>query len=286
MDTIIVHLLRAAQMHAFPPWLEIRADSDSQDVAVELQLWGHHGRVLTVIPQSLYMCIPQFWESPTGFQHYIYCRDNGLIPEDCHCHSTARSLDELGHMRHLHQLGFYRAVFIAQDDIGFGFSVVHFVNNQPELEQPAETLRPCTPWPTRQTQRCHQPFFDLKSMAQSSCDQRLKLDLTPLDLGIFFHGQTSELCTVIDDIDLPEVTQRALADCEKLSKWDRLLIYTDGSSQGSMRRKPNAWVDECGTPDTWAFVVLAEEYLPDGNSKTQLVGWMTQPVLYDQQAQH
>ena len=39
--------------------------------------------------------------------------------------------------------------------------------------------------------------------------------------------------------------------------------------------------DEQGYPDSWAFVVLAEQYLEEGGSNVQFLGWQAQPVRYD-----
>ena len=66
----------------------------------------------------------------------------------------------------------------------------------------------------------------------------------------------------------------------------RLLIYCDGSSLPEHRRRPPLRVDEEGHGDTWAFIVLAEQYIDDEASHINFLGWSSQPVLYDESSSH
>ena len=45
-------------------------------------------------------------------------------------------------------------------------------------------------------------------------------------------------------------------------------------------------VESEGHGDTWAFVVLGEQYLDSCSSKINVLGWTAQPVLYDPEAPH
>ena len=57
-----------------------------------------------------------------------------------------------------------------------------------------------------------------------------------------------------------------------LDSFDRLIIYTDGGSKSSNRRKAPLWVQDLDTPD-WAFVVLGEKYAnQNATSKITFLG--------------
>ena len=68
-----------------------------------------------------------------------------------------------------------------------------------------------------------------------------------------------------------------------LDYYDRLLIFTDGSSKPSMRMLEAQHADEKGHPDTWAFIVIAERYTDSKASEIVILGWTTHPVRYDEQ---
>ena len=54
----------------------------------------------------------------------------------------------------------------------------------------------------------------------------------------------------------------------------------------SLRRCPPRRAEERGKGDTWAFLVLAEEYTHAEHPKVSFVGWSAQPVLFDDQTAH
>ena len=82
----------------------------------------------------------------------------------------------------------------------------------------------------------------------------------------FLASARNVLCPRHDHLDLPEITRTALnahphvnIDDIVWALFDRLLIYTDGSSQGHLRRKPPLWVEEFADTDAWAFRMLFQE---------------------------
>ena len=88
--------------------------------------------------------------------------------------------------------------------------------------------------------------------------------------------------------ELPELVQQALQTCRDISQIDRYVIYTDGSSHAHNKRsRPDTGEDPNEKVDTWAFIVLAEQY-PGHHSPggLQFVGWMAHPVLYGEQQPH
>ena len=68
-----------------------------------------------------------------------------------------------------------------------------------------------------------------------------------------------------------------------LDDYDRIIVYTDGSSKAKDRHGPPIWNDERGHGDSWAFVVVGET-LTDEEHKVEVLGWTTQPVIYDHQS--
>ena len=72
-----------------------------------------------------------------------------------------------------------------------------------------------------------------------------------------------------------------------LESFDRLVIYTDGSSKAHNRRKPPLWIQEFDVPDAWAYLVLGERYRADATlPEITLIGWHAQCVTYEEQLSH
>ena len=85
--------------------------------------------------------------------------------------------------------------------------------------------------------------------------------------------------------DLPSFVSLALQSNHEqdldLCQFDRLLIYTDGSSKPMGRRMPPLQADEYGLQDTWAFLVLGETYETENSGpRITPIGWTAQPVSY------
>eukprot|EP00435_Cladocopium_sp_Y103_P009245 s1408_g2.t1 len=65
-------------------------------------------------------------------------------------------------------------------------------------------------------------------------------------------------------------------------QFDRLIIYTDGSSKAHERRQPPLKVADQGIPDAWAYVVLGEQYATSSHQGSiTFLGWQTQQVMYE-----
>eukprot|EP00435_Cladocopium_sp_Y103_P026265 s2233_g6.t1 len=90
----------------------------------------------------------------------------------------------------------------------------------------------------------------------------------------------------VHGIVVPEVSVSSVDSLVELQTYDRLVIYVDGSSQPSQKHKPPLWIDLQGIPDAWAFLVLGEQYQPDGSSLFCLVGWQSQQVRYQHTSPH
>eukprot|EP00435_Cladocopium_sp_Y103_P026551 s1844_g6.t1 len=105
-----------------------------------------------------------------------------------------------------------------------------------------------------------------------------------LDLGItleeiqqFFTASSGTICHSVDGLQLPEVTLTALHDLSHHTTFDRLIIYTDGSSQSHHRHIAPELNEEIDVPDAWSFVILGETYTDDGHELT-FIGWCSHQV--------
>eukprot|EP00435_Cladocopium_sp_Y103_P073809 s386_g45.t1 len=98
------------------------------------------------------------------------------------------------------------------------------------------------------------------------------------------------LCPWFRHLDLPDFVRSGIDACVQeegviydVNSFDRLVVYTDGSSKPSHRRQPPLRVAEQGTPDAWAYVVLGEIY-PTAHSPGSLtfLGWQAQQIMYEE----
>jgi ribonuclease HI len=99
------------------------------------------------------------------------------------------------------------------------------------------------------------------------------------------------LCTDFSPLDLPEEMLhhlhsyhiRPVTDSSDLARYNRILIFTDGSSLPAMRRMIPQRADDLGHPDTWAFVIVGEilPTTPQEEAQLEVLGWTAQPVRYD-----
>ena len=122
----------------------------------------------------------------------------------------------------------------------------------------------------------------------------LALGLTLEELRGFFNSGNNVLCPWHDHLDLPDFVRECLPrdtppvrpDLD-FSSFDRLLIYTDGSSKASNRRKPPLWVQDYDIPDAWSFVVVGERY-GDGDSAAErvFIGWHALSITYEHELSH
>ena len=100
-------------------------------------------------------------------------------------------------------------------------------------------------------------------------------------LDALFESAPGSLCTQLDGLQLPECSLTAIASLKDHQTFDRLVIYTDGSSQSKHRHLSPGHNEDVDVPDAWCFVVLGETYIDDSTSDLTLVGWMSHQVRYE-----
>lgn len=282
-----VRLFAGVPYLELPTFVELHVGFCRIDLERELRKWGHDCHCAVFADWHAAVCFPKALRPEAAPTNILYLQlgeqhENAFLLDNTH---LAR--DELGMMRFLYSKGFWRASisFTETDDV-LPVSLIGFYNwSVPEapIPQGSQGLK----WPQRLPVRPSlQPLFIGNEQDQPLPQCRLELGITTFDIEKFFCSARNLLCTNFEGVDLPDHIAHALAGCESLDRVDRLLIYCDGSSIPDQRRRPPLRVDEDGKGDTWAFLVLAEEYTSEHTSKVNFVGWTAQPVIFAHDAQH
>ena len=265
----------------FPNHLEISNPVTPDNIAMELRNWGHDCIIQGTEDPTIFLCVSH--TLLRGGDSFVY-----IDHEDSHHTfgrflSTSTHMDEMDHMRYLATLGITRAAILQQLHIAPGITAIYFdVGAQGCLS--SNTKEPGKP-PPRQpstTRRSYQPSFSDQRPAAT-----LTLPITIDEIHNFFGSGENILVTSLEDVDLPRVCRDALNQCQQHLTYediDRLLIYVDGSSDPKHRHHHPAWVEEEGTEDTWAFVVLGEKYIDEVSSQTVFLGWSAQCIVHDPSA--
>ena len=186
------------------------------------------------------------------------------------------------------QMGYARAVIVEVERIHENWKKVSFSHQEPRPEQKHQEPRQRTPWPQRSfhEQVEVRPIINLDQVEQLSAQCILNTGFGISEVKDFFTSATDILCRNFDIEGLPEFIQKAIRPAPEgnidLSIYDRLLIYTDGSSKPEGKRFPPQRADELGMADTWAFLVLGEKFqIESGAHEVHALGWTAHPVRYD-----
>ena len=105
----------------------------------------------------------------------------------------------------------------------------------------------------------------------------------------FFTSANDVLCPWFTHLELPDFVMegiRATVHSEgmqyDIEAFDRLVIYTDGSSKPHNRRKAPLFVADTDQPESWAFAVIGEKYPSSvSNGTLTFLGWQAQQVMYE-----
>ena len=275
-----------------PNYVEIFGDVTSESVQEELERWGHQVIALDCHPHNKFFCIKPGKECDTFEHHDLFCHSDLADEDGCFAHSADSQLTEAQMMKFLCQLGYSRAVIMQQEQLQPTWTKVLFLHQDPVPETQQKPMRQRTPWPARPTDRetVNKPLIDFAHNANTPSACQLRTSFNQSDLELLFQSTNDVLCRDFCLECLPafvkEALQPATEDEIDLDSFDRLLIYTDGSSRPEGRRLPVEHADELGWADTWAFLVLGERFQPhDQPSEIQAIGWLAHPVRYDMTGQ-
>lgn len=195
-------------------------------------------------------------------------------------------------MTFLCSLGYDRAVVRETTWLCMNWRKVVFHHSEPQIEPPPNRTRVRTPWPEALGhRRTEQRLIDHhgREPLQARCALTTAFDVK--DLDSLFDSGYHMLCTDFSSIELPPDVQaqlmqwpvKELQGPQDLDEFDRLLIFTDGSSKPSMRRMVPDHADDLGYPDTWAMIVVGEVINQSDSPGTHLtiLGWTAHPVRWD-----
>ena len=250
-----------------------------------LYAWGFECRVGLIPHSGLALCLEPS-ASPHGVR-YIYHKDDATNPENIFFMSSERLLTSLEHMKGLYAFGFCKAVVLDSSEIATDIWEIRFVEPQAAYAPQVRPQRPSTPWPAPQpTKQEVNQIISPETISTEIPSSRIGLSIPTADIEAFLTSADSVLQRDLLDLEVPTEIQAQIGLHGELGHIDRLLIFTDGSPSGKDRFAPPEWIAQNGTPDSWAFAVFAEEYLPDGTSNIAFLGWAAQQVLYEPHLPH
>ena len=172
---------------------------------------------------------------------------------------------------------------LSSEDLPCGLRHVTFENVSVQLPVHDLKHKPTPPWPAPLAVQHApwRPFVLPGTVADDDCVIRYGIPLQ--DVEAFFNSADGILQRDPAGHDFPSTTQAALrmSVSVNLEDFDRIIIYSDGSSHALDKHKPALWNAEKGRPDTWAFTVLGERYHgPEGHS-IEVLGWLAHEVHYE-----
>ena len=112
----------------------------------------------------------------------------------------------------------------------------------------------------------------------------------PIPLSDIFSlfGTSDCLLTDVECLQLPAECKEAITSCTTATRpFDRIRVYTDGSSHPSQKHWHPDLVMQEGLADSWAFTVIGEYYGSSGKEDTSsfvFLGYQTHPITYNVEA--
>ena len=274
------------EVSPLPTFIDVETPVMRESVQHELRCFGHDCDVWLLGAGTLAICFPSEWEHKCideKMTHFVFVEMNGdeasIDPVHyLHSDDSLKIDDNIGLMRFLHQLGHEKAVILTTIQHCNHLIEVRFTVSLGTMEAKATAAPKPSTWPSRQPVGPTCKMYDPTMAVQGHFDCLLDLGANSDQLLSFFeHSSYGDLCQLTDEIDLPEITIEAIGSLQQLERFDRLIIYTDGSSHSSNLRLAPELIEERSVPDAWSFVVLGEQYTDDGSSLA-LLGWKAHQV--------
>ena len=291
--TCIVRLIQGAAFDLFPPFVEVPYWHDNRVVEDELQCWGHQCQVFCMGNHDVAFCLPKCWSLNTQHQHHLYVNTDIQDGNGAFAHTASSAWTDFDHMKLLHKCGYYRAAIVQTTLLQPQLSLVLFENVQAEIEPAIKKHRVCSPWPPCQpinwkTDSIAEQYQHLPKNVSS---YKLRMGQSVAEFQQLLRSSEQILCTDVECLELEEPLKAYINTVPartELTGLDRLIIYTDGSSNAKLRQTiPDRPDDPKSGVDTWAFVVLGEIYPCEKNpGQLFLIGWHAQQVIYDADRPH
>ena len=290
---IPVKLKHLDQNLSLPSELFLPDDFQISDIEEDLLRMGYKRHAYALKNLSVVLTVPFNWRADDNLMHFVYSPSKETDLQEPICHSAKMKMTEHDHMKLLYQFGFLRTVILEQHEIRRNLYVIYFRNNLPQLECRPQQERAHGSWPAPQPKTVRTHMIDFSRCQTRKPLHKLNLGINSKDLQSFFESAGGVLCPWYSHLDLQSfVTEGIAATVNQegthvdYDLFDRLIIYTDGSSKANERRKPPLRVEEEGTPDAWAYAVIGERYASDTEPGTlTFLGWQAQRVRYNEDSQ-
>ena len=283
-----IRLVAGASMAPLPTYVECELPCTSKEIQEELRHWGHKCDVHKFGNHDVALCLPFNWRTSEGLVHYMFCHSDTADANGAFMHSSEKELTPIEIMSFLYLCGYWRAIVL---DIQFLADNLFQVDFEDVIVQVPLTVLPerqAPTWPPLPpTSPGNVPFFQLpENVADTDCV--IDFGITLQAIRDFFSSAEDMLCRNPDGYQFPSTTLAALkmSSSTNLADFDRIVIYTDGSSQAKAKHKPALWNAEQGHADTWAFVVLGERISPTDQHTIEVLGWTAQEVHYECHSAH
>ncbi|CAL1139792.1 unnamed protein product [Cladocopium goreaui] len=275
----VLRVVWAASNSPHPSFIELNQPVTEAATHEELAKWGLSCHAVLCEERDTVVCLHA--DHGEGTQHhYVFVNMDMQDFDTIFLHTAQKKMSINEILRHLYALGYWRAVVLSEHNLGQGVHKITFQNQQVVMMKTKSIARPTPNWPRhRKGSRGLEPFYTGGNEAASQ--QLIRTELRASDIQELFASHDQVLNKDFGNLSPPDVALQALAGCDPSidnADLDRLIIYTDGSSLGSLPHVPPLLAEEEGRGDTWAFLVLGERYDPPG---LKFLGWSAQAVHYD-----
>ena len=294
LDSLIAHttavrVISVSVGHLMPSFLEVDLPGSTQQVHDELLRWGHDLVVHDCDFCNTFLCLKPDLDV-NGMVNYVFLHDDPRDAQGTIFHSAETTMSDMQIMEFLCSVGYSRAVILGCAVICEDWHRVVFHHREPQGPVHLTKQRVRTAWPERgHHQRTTAKLIDVDLVMAISAKCQLQTAFDNNDLQELFASNHGILCTDTSILQMPEPLQADLQNIphvplerpQDLDHYDRLLLFTDGSSRPAMKRLDPVHADEMGSPDTWAIAVVGECFNDTEGSNLTLFGWAAFPVRYD-----
>ena len=287
-DIVPIRLIAGADMPSLPTFIECDFPGNEIQIQEELCHWGHHCEAHRFGLHEVALCLPIGWATESLQIHYMFCHSDVFDSMGTFLHTSEHDMSDHDMMCLLYGLGYWRAVILTCEKLCHGLRRVIFENAAVKLPVHETKMKPTPSWPMPLPDRpsLHRPFVLPELVAEDDCV--IKYGIPLCDVVAFFNSADNILQRDPTGYDFPETTQNALrmSTSVNLAEFDRIIIYTDGSSHALDKHKPALWNAENARPDTWAFAVLGECYAGPNGHTIEVLGWLAHEVHYEPDSPH
>ena len=285
--TRILDLQHSGQL---PSIIEVAGLATPASVAAELKAWGHDTDAIDCWPQQVFACnLPK--DDDCRLQHYLFCRSEVYDDIEVFVHTQIGDMPDQAILTFLCQLDFPRAVTITKETIRTQWCKIVFSHQEPQHAKPQVKSPGLWPPPFSVRKPGGAPLMNLSQVHELQGRCIMKTLLCQSDVQDLFASGDDILCRDFTCFELPDHIKPAFEHYNSedtmpaLETFDRILIFTDGTSAPEAKRLPPDRADELGKPDAWAFLVIGE-HVHEGQHSFQPLGWTAQVVRYDDKGTH